>query len=74
MLCGHCTKETDGIPLDGSTLYTLQYIFSAELTKLYTFTVSDHVLDLMERITDRIYADQVSHSFRSLEILKTIAG
>lgn len=74
MLCRHCTKEKDGIPLDGSTLYTLQYIFSAELTKLYTFTVSDHVLDLMERIADRIYADQVPHSFRSLEILKTIAG
>ena len=74
MLCDSCKMETDAIYVDDSTLYTMQYIVSAELRKLYTFMVSEEVLDRLEMVLNRCFAAQTSHQFQSLDILKTIAG
>ena len=74
MLCDNCKMETDAIYVDDSTLYTMQYIVSAELRKLYTFMVSEEVLDRLEMVLNRCFAAQTSHQFQSLDILKTIAG
>lgn len=73
-LCSFCGGEESAIPLDESTLYTLQYILSSEIERLYTFRVSDDVLKRLEQIMDRFFTMQASHNFQSLEILKTIAG
>ena len=74
MLCETCTKEEDAVYVDESTLYTMQYILSAGIEKLYTFAVSKEVLHKLEVIMDRLFVMQVPHKFQSLEILKTIAG
>ncbi|MBO5371498.1 MAG: DNA repair protein RecO [Lachnospiraceae bacterium] len=74
ILCSECAHEADAYYLDESTLYTLQYILSAELGKLYTFAVSDEVLQKLERLLDRYLSVYISHKFNSVEILKTIAG
>ena len=39
-----------GILLNESVLYTLQYIISVELKKLYTFTVTEQVLLVLEQV------------------------
>ena len=55
-----------------STLYTLQYIISSKVEKLYTFTVKEEVLLELENLI-RNYLDMyVGRSFKSLEILETI--
>ncbi len=74
MLCGLCGREEHALPVKESTLYTLQYILSSDIGKLYNFRVSEDVLEQLEQVTDRFFTVQSSHDFQSLEILKTIAG
>lgn len=74
MVCSDCKREENSILIEESTLYTLQYILSSEIEKLYTFRVSDDVLNQLEQVMDRFFTIQSSHNFQSLEILKTIAG
>ena len=62
----------DGIRLDQSTIYTMQYIESSKIEKLYTFVVNEKVLDELAWIMQR-YADvYIDKKFKSLEILKTL--
>ena len=73
LVCSECSGDMiDGVRLDQSTIYTMQYIESSKIEKLYTFVVSEKVLDelawLMRRYTD-VYIEK---RFKSLEILKTL--
>ena len=46
MVCTDCARNiSDGISLDNSTLYTMQYIESSTIEKLYTFTVSREAVE-----------------------------
>lgn len=73
MLCSDCKGEENSMPIEESTLYTLQYILSSEIEKLYTFRVSEDVLNQLEQVMNRFFTMQVSHNFHSLDILRTIA-
>ena len=42
--------------LDQSTLYTLQYIITEKIEKLYTFKVSEEVLNNLEQVMDEYMA------------------
>lgn len=75
VLCEECKgEEKDVAYIEESALYTMQYILSAELGKLYNFRVSEEVLQKLEWILNRFYAAQIAHKFQSLDILKIIAG
>jgi DNA repair protein RecO (recombination protein O) len=50
----------------------MQYIISKEVEKLYTFRVTDHVLNELQRCVKRYLDCYVDHEFKSLEILKPI--
>ena len=63
---------SDGISLDNSTLYTMQYIESSTIEKLYTFTVSREVLEKLSGIMERYCLLYVEKRFKSLEILETL--
>lgn len=69
-LCMECRGENqDAIRIEESTMYTMQYIISSSIEKLYCFTVSDRVLVELQRLMSdylRVYA---GHSFKSLKIL-----
>ena len=66
MVCKECGPGTDGVRLEETELYTMQYILSAKLERLYTFAVSGQVLQKLEQILDRFFAAQTDHEFRSL--------
>lgn len=70
MLCEDCGEAEKAVRLDSSALYAMQYILSSELRKLYTFTVSKTVLLELEQAVGSMFARQVPHAFRSLDILK----
>ena len=73
IICQDCREKiSDGIPLDNSTLYTMQYIESSTVEKLYTFTVSEAVLETLSRILERYCLLYVDKRFKSLEILETL--
>lgn len=74
-ICSECAgKVSDSRLLEESTMYTMQYIISATIAKLYTFSVSESVLLELQKIT-KLYMDTyVNHSFKSLKILEEADG
>lgn len=72
MLCAACAGEKGAEPLLPSTVYTMQYILSAPVEKLYTFTVSDDVLRELIHIQERFRKTYVDRSFKSLEVLASL--
>lgn len=71
IICTECQGiAPDGIILCGATVYTLQYIVSSTIEKLYTFTVSDEVLSEFRRVMKQYMETHVDKTFKSLEILE----
>ena len=62
----------DKIVPDNSTLYSMQYIESSKIEKLYTFTVSEKVLNQLGKIMEHYCAIYIDKKFKSLEILDTL--
>ena len=50
VFCDNCGTQVQGRHILSDTLYTMQYIVSADITKLYTFAVSDDVLEELRSI------------------------
>lgn len=74
LVCEECSHGMqDGIRLEQSTLYCMQYIKSTEIEKLYTFNVTDNVRAQLMKILDRYRQIYVDHRFKSLEILETLS-
>lgn len=73
-LCGACGCKAHAQSMDGSTLYTLQYIISAPIEKLYTFQVSPKVLQELGQILDAYMAYYMDRQFQSLQVLKENQG
>lgn len=68
---GECpdVRKEEGM-VSAATLYTLQYIVATPVEKLYTFTVSEEVMDELHHVV-RAYMDAVvEKEFKSLEILE----
>lgn len=73
LICSECDGDViDGIRLDQSTLYSMQYIESSKIEKLYTFNVKDEVLEQLAKVLDRYRDVYVDKRFKSLEILETL--
>ena len=68
--------EFPGMPSDGiwqeSTVYAVSYITNSSIEKLYTFTVSDTVLEEMIRIAERYRLRYIDREFKSLEMLSVL--
>lgn len=71
VICEECQGiAPDGISIGNATLYTLQYIVSSTIEKLYTFTVSDEVLAQLGHVLGQYMDTHVDKKFKSLEILE----
>lgn len=69
-LCNECHQEVpDAVRVDESTMYTMQYVVSSSVEKLYRFSVSDKVLEELQRLMKEYLRMYVGHSFKSLKIL-----
>lgn len=58
--------------LDESTVYALRYIAASPIGKLYTFTVTDAVLEQLKAVSAKYMRTFVGREFKSLEVLKTL--
>ena len=73
LVCSECRANVcDGIQLHPSTLYTMQYIISSPVERLYTFAVKKEVLEELGKVTGAYLDTYVGKHFKSLEILETI--
>lgn len=73
-LCGDCGEGEGGIHLEESTLYTMQYIITSKIEKLYTFQVSQEVLATLERVLKSWMNTCLDRKLKSLKILEEIGG
>ena len=68
--------EYPGIPKDrellDSAAYALDYIGNSPIEKLYTFTVTEPVLEQIQDVAEEYCEKYMKHDFKSLEILKTL--
>ena len=68
--------EFPGVPTDrtweDSTVYAVEYIVTSPVEKLYTFTVTEKVLEELLEIGERCRRKFFNREFKSLEILETL--
>ena len=68
--------EFPGMPTDGkwqeSTEFAIHYIMSSTIEKLYTFTVSNSVLEELIWISERYRIRYIDREFKSLEMLSVL--
>lgn len=70
-ICQSCAQTASRrMRIGQSTLYTLQYIISSPLSKLYTFTVSNEVMKELSKVTHQYLLVHVGHQFKTLEFLE----
>ncbi len=68
--------EFPGIPkdaqLDRSTVYTIDYIVNTPVEKLYTFAVTDTVLQELAKLCEGYRARIIDRKFKSLDLLDSL--
>ena len=73
VICNHCRKHAiDSTRLVDATLYTLQYIISTPIEKVFSFVVSDKVLERLEKISREFLFRHVQGEFKSLDMLEVL--
>lgn len=74
LLCEECARKLEkAYGLTESTVFTLQYIISAPVDKLYTFQVSEIVFREMDVVMEQYFRQHVTKKFNSLEILASLS-
>lgn len=69
MVCRDCREGENGRRLDGSTIYTMQYIIATEISKLFTFAVTAEVLKELTEVLEAYRNKYVAHNFKSEQFL-----
>lgn len=69
-ICSDCMRPIGSIPLLPSALYTLQFIVTTPVQKLYSFTVSEEVLENLERIMKDYLSCFMDRKLKSLQFLE----
>ena len=72
MLCSDCAAGEKGRGLQESTLYTMQFVLSTPVEKLYTFQLTEPVLAEFEIVMREYMRCHVSHEFKSLKVLESL--
>lgn len=73
ILCEACKGyDRMAIRIGTSTLYAMQYIISKEIEKLYTFRVSEEVMEELKRCVKSYLGCYIDHEFKALEILQSL--
>lgn len=74
-LCDNCRNySVDKIRLADGALYTLQFIISTPVEKLFSFLVSKEVLKQLQKISSHFLRQYTREEFKSLEMLDVLEG
>jgi DNA repair protein RecO (recombination protein O) len=73
LVCPNCGKmNSQNIKMSDSTIYTMQYIITSTIERLYTFTVSDEVLMELKKCMDSYREYNIDRKIKSLELLNRL--
>ena len=70
--CAKCKSGQGTRKVHESTRYTMQYIISTPIEKLFSFRVSEEVLKELQEIMKEYLHTYVRHTFKSLQIIDEI--
>ncbi len=74
-LCDTCREKSgDAFEVTHDVFYTLQFIISTEIQRLYTFSVTEDILQNIEFVMKRVLLKTIHTDFKSLKILETIVS
>lgn len=68
--CRAAAGETYHVFLDAASMYTLQFILTAPLGRLYTFQLSSEVQETLKNVLERWHRRYQNREFKSLAVLK----
>ena len=69
-ICKSCLSQTATEVLLPSALYAMQYVISAPIAKLFTFKVTDEVLENLQRVMKQLMHKSVDRQLKSLAFLE----
>ena len=69
MRCGKCVSDED-ILLKPATLYTMQYVASSDIKKLFSFELKEDIKKEFVEITEKLRDKYLSFEFKSASFLK----
>lgn len=73
LICGTCMERHSAKKISESAVYTLQYILSASMDKLYSFQVTQQVFSEIDEVVDKYFGHFVTKKFNSLQILSSMS-
>lgn len=69
VMCRDCQPGSAKYPLDDAALYTMQYIVTAPVEKLYTFTVTEEVFDQVRKLIQYYINQYVEKELKTVAFL-----
>ena len=69
VMCRECQPGPVKYPLDDAALYTMQYIVTAPVEKLYTFTVTEEVFGQVAKLIEYYMRQYVEKELKTLAFL-----
>ncbi|MDD6071848.1 MAG: DNA repair protein RecO [Clostridiales bacterium] len=74
LLCEDCVRKAGKVEmLSQSTIYTIQYVISETVNKIYTFHLSEEVWQEFDKVVGMYFSHHVQKKFKSLEILASLS-
>lgn len=70
VFCPQCSEKIPGKPISASALYTLQYILSSPVEKLFRFRLDEKTHRELSELLQDYTGQYIHHTFRSLAILE----
>lgn len=76
LLCGECAavSKRSGILTGLGVTAAMRHCIYADMDKLFSFTLSEQSLPILERASEKYTLGQLERGFRTLEFYKTIKG
>ncbi|MCT4543553.1 MAG: DNA repair protein RecO [Vallitalea sp.] len=70
IVCTTCSNHQKNIiKISNSTIFTMRYILSTPINKLYSFNVESNILQELKIITNQFIEYHLNHKFKSLDFL-----
>lgn len=70
--CRDCARQRRGNHVEPAVLYTLQYVLSIPLSKLYSFVLKEEVFLEFQWIVKHFFRMHVEHVFKAAQMLDTL--
>lgn len=78
LCCLNCLNKTDlninTIPINKGIVYAMHHIVTADIKKLYSFTVDEKSFEILTNLTEKYLLTQTDYKFKTLEFYKSLGG